>query len=135
MALQNVVNAVQDQILANVSGVQAPDYPEGVRFPLVLSRLGPGTVDVGNPAGAVKGLHNVIVELHVSGQNLAGGFRQIMPLVDSIQAAICKDVTFGGTIETYGRISTSGVGLSSWQGMPTVAYTWTVEACKIITTS
>lgn len=131
MAIFAAVQAIQDLVIT-VSGIKtAPDYPGSGPLPMVITHLGTGEVIPGEPAGAVKSLDNIVVELHVADQGLTAAFTVLETLHPLVLAKFTADVTFGNTIQTYESISYATTR-TEWDGAPTLARIYTLNNCKTI---
>lgn len=131
MAIFAAVQAIQD-LMITVTGINtAPDYPGPGVLPMVITHLGTGEIIPGDPAGSVKSLDNIVVELHVADQGLAAAFAVLETLHPLVLGKLTADVTFGGTIQTYGTISYA-TSRAEWDGAPTLARFYTLNNCKII---
>ncbi len=131
MAILDAVKAIQT-IMRTVTGIStAPDYPGPGAFPLVITHLGTGEIIPGDPAGSVKSLDNIVVEVHVLDQGLTAAFTTLETLHPLVYAKLVADVTFGGKLQTYSSI-TYGTTRTEWDGAATVARIYTLNDCKII---
>lgn len=127
MSLQDVINDIQDSIGA-ISGIKnAPDYPpENINeYPFVVAYMGTGTIDFDAPP-STKGLHSIIVELHVARKDLPNDISIASPFVDSIPAAIMADVTLGGTVQLFENI-TYEFAVMRWDAVDTIGFRFTVN--------
>lgn len=134
MALQDAIAKVQD-IAGAVSGIRAhPEYlPESInKFPFLVCYAGSGSFEIG-PSGVMKGLHNIILELHVSRQNLPQDAKNVMQYSDSIPLALMADPTLGATVSTIGRISYTFGGMQ-YADQLTLGFRFTLEGVKLQTT-
>lgn len=132
MTLQSAIAGAQT-IVGAISGIRsAPAYPpeELSVFPFAVAYSGGGTWEFG-PAGDKKGLHNIIVELHVQRKDLARDVTAAMAYSDSIPNALMLDTTLGGNASTFGRI-TYVFGPLGYGGIDTIGFRFTIEAVKII---
>ena len=132
MAILDAVKAIQD-VTGVLTGIKtAPDYPGGGPMPMVIAHLGSGAITPGNPTPGRTELHNIVVELHVlEAGSLADAFTVLETLHALIVPALCLDVTFAATLQTYTNITYSTTR-STWDGAPTLARIYTLNACKII---
>jgi hypothetical protein len=132
MAILDAVKAVQDAMITLTGIKTAADYPGPGVFPLVITHLGSGDIVPGNPTGARRELHNIVVELHVAqGGSDTDSFTVLETLHALVVPELCRDVTFAGSLQTYTNITYS-TSRSSWDGAPTVARFYTLNQCKII---
>jgi hypothetical protein len=132
MAILDAIKYIQTQ-MRTVSGIKsAPDYESPGVFPLVLTHLGSGEIIAGDPAGQVKTLDNIIVELHVAESGSRGdAFATLEVLHPGVVGKLVADVTFGGKISTYSGITYSTVA-TVLDTVPTLARVYTISQCKII---
>jgi len=131
MAIFAAVQAVQDLMIA-VTGIKtAPDYPGPGVFPMVITHLGTGEIIPGDPAGSVKSLDNIVIELHVADQGLTAAFTTLETLHPLVLAKLTADVTLTSTVQTYESISYATTR-SEWDGAPTLVRIYTLNNCKII---
>jgi hypothetical protein len=93
---------------------------------------GSGSYDYG-PSGVMKGLHNIILELHVARKNLPKDVESAMQYSDSIPKAIMTYPTLSGTVSTIGRITYTFGGMQYGDQM-TVGFRFTLEGVKLQTT-
>ena len=134
MALQDAIEKVQN-LAGAVSGIRAaPDYlPESLNiFPFLVCYAGTGSFEY-SPAGVMKGLHNIILELHVARHDLPRDTKSAMQYSDSIPKAIMADPTLGGTVSTIGRITYTFGGMQYGDQM-TLGFRFTLEGVKLQTT-
>jgi hypothetical protein len=126
------IQAIQT-LMANVTGVKsAPTYPQPGVMPIVVTHLSTGTISPGEPAGAVLELSNIAVEVMVpEGGSLAGAFATIEALHPRITAALCSDVTFSGTIQTYSNVTFSTTR-TTWDSVAVLSRIYVVNNAKII---
>src|SRR5512139_3347037 len=127
MTLQAAIAKIQD-IAGAVSGIRAaPEYlPETINiYPFLVCYAGSGSYEYA-PAGVMKGLHNIILELHIARKDLPRDTEKAMPYADSIPLAIFHDPTLGGTVSTFGRISYTFGGMQYGDQM-TLGFRFTLE--------
>lgn len=106
--LQAAITQIQ-ALTEAVPGVRAaPDEPPDQisHFPFVVCYPESGIYEGGNPAGQMRGLHDIVIELHVPRQNLARGYREAMRFAKSIPNAIYAALGTSdlNTISTTGAI-------------------------------
>jgi hypothetical protein len=132
MAILAAIQAIQDLMIA-VTGIKsAPDYPGPGIMPIAIAHLSSGEVTPGNPTGARTELNNIVVEVHVpSSGSISAAFATLEGIHPLVIAALTSDVTFGGTLQTYGWISFSTAN-SGLDGVNTVARAYTLNGCKVI---
>ncbi len=135
--LDDAIGEIQADIRA-LDGIRAaPDYaPEQMNafpFSVVYPGSGEFTSDV---PGGMKGLHSITIELHVARKDLPRDIAKAMPFVQSIPNALLKAVAtqggdrFGGTIDTFGRI-TYEFGPLDWGATQTIGWRFRMEGVKI----
>jgi len=133
MALQDAIAKVQE-LAGAVSGIRAaPEYlPESINiFPFLVCYAGSGSFEIA-PAGVMKGLHNIILELHVARQDLPRDTKNVMQYSDSIPQAIMADPTLGGTVSTIGSISYTFGGMQ-YGTQQTLGFRFTIQSVKLQT--
>jgi hypothetical protein len=132
MTILAAIGAIQT-LMANVTGIKsAPSYPQPGVMPTVITHLATGTVSPGEPAGAVLELNNIAIEVHIAeGGSLAAAFTTLEGLHPAIVAALCLDVTFTNTIQTYSNITFTTIR-TNWDGVPTLARIYVVNNAKVI---
>jgi hypothetical protein len=134
MALQDAIAKIQSLVGA-VSGIRAaPEYlPESINiFPYAVCYAGSGSYDFA-PAGVMKGLHNIILEIHVARKDLPRDTEKVMDYADSIPLAIMHDPTLSATVSTIGRISYTFGGMQYGDQL-TLGFRFTLENVKLQTT-
>lgn len=132
MGAFEAVQAIQD-VIGILAGIKsAPDYPGAGILPIIITHLASGEITPGNPAGARTELHNIAVELHVADDgDLTGAFATLETLHALIVPALCLDVTFSGTLQTYSTLTYSTIP-SEWYGAKTRMRLYILNGCKII---
>ncbi len=137
MTLAATIDQVQTYMRA-LSGIRAaPDeIPERVNvFPFVITRPGTGTWEFG-AAGDKKGLHNIVIELHVARKDLPRDIATALPYCESIpnllMYKLLNDNKWNGTVDTIGSI---GYRFMVWDWSPelkTIGFEFTVNGVKIL---
>lgn len=105
--MQQAIDAIQAKVRA-LSGIRAaPDEaPEGAgAFPFAICYPVEGTWTLGNPEGAMKGLHTVHLEIHCARKNLEKDLQIAMAYSENVMNALAGDLTLGGTCDNIGSIS------------------------------
>ena len=134
MSLQTAIADVQGTIGA-ITGIRAaPDYPpeDSTVYPFVVAYAGAGEFRTGEPAGALKYLGSIIVDLHVARKDLPRDAEKAMTYHTSIPNDILEDKTLGGTADTCGPVSCSGLIAMSYGGQETLGLRFTIENVKIL---
>jgi hypothetical protein len=95
--------------LAGIRG--APEYPEenSAAFPYLIAYAGMGDFDTGGPAGMMKYVGTIIIDLHLARKDLPRDTAKTMAYHDLIPNEILGDTTIGGTISTCGPVHVSGL--------------------------
>jgi len=137
--LQAAITQIQ-ALSAAVSGVRpnaAPDEPPDQisHFPFVACFPESGSYEGGNPAGQMRGLHNIVVELHVARQDVQRGYREAMRFAKSLPNAWLAALGTASlnTISTFGTIRYQfgaldwGVGENATQ---TMGFRFVIEDVK-----
>ena len=133
--LQAAIAKAQSYVLTLPGIRAAPAYPPDKlgAFPFAVAYAGPGRW-VAGPAGAVRGLGTIVIEIHVGRGDLAKAVEVLMPYVESVPRLLVdrlwNDSYWGGTLETFEQISTTGVIASAWNAVPTVCLRFRVEGVK-----
>lgn len=135
VTLQGAIDEVMADLKAALPTVRsAPDDPpEQVNaFPFMTVHAGSGAWEEG-PAGMKKGLHSIVVELHVArAAGLARAVSEALGFAESVPNTIFKGRNtdrFNGTIDTFDRISYT-FGPLSWAGVDTFGWVFKVEGVK-----
>ena len=119
------------QVLADaLTGISQADVypPEQLNvFPFVVVYPSAGRW-VGGPAGMMKGIHDLVVEIHVQRTDLPRNVQAAMPAGEALAAAILSDPTLGGTVDTV--LADNGLaytfGALAWGGQATIGWRITV---------
>lgn len=137
MALDDAITELLRRCNKEVAGLRrVPTEPPETNadFPFLVGFPGPGTYYSG-PPGVLKGLHGVVLELHIKRRDLAESYDDVMALVDEIPQAIYSGLpyTYLSTLTDTG-IESSGVIPMSWGDVPTLGIRYTVNI-KVETTT
>ncbi|MBT7070744.1 MAG: hypothetical protein HN975_07640 [Anaerolineae bacterium] len=127
MTLQAAVEQVQD-LMGAVSGVKsAPDYPpENINeYPFVVAYMGGGEIVFDTPS-AYKGLHTIIIELHIARKDLPNDIEIAAPYVDSIPAALMADATLAGTVNLFDNITYEFTEML-WDAVETIGFRFSIN--------
>ncbi len=137
--LATVIDQVQ-AYMRTLSGIRAaPDeMPERVNvFPFVIARPGDGTWEFGAD-GTKKGLHNIVVELHVARKDLPRDIATALPYCDSVpnllMNKLLNDNKWNGTIDTFRDIT---YRFTVWEWSPelkTIGFEFTIHDVKVQST-
>lgn len=131
MAILDAVLWLQSQ-LSQIEGIKAaPNYPDGVELPAIITHLTTGEISGGGLGMAID-LDNISCTVHISDANMPEAFQALETLHPLIRAVLLSDKTLGGTIQTCGTI-TYATGRAEWGGFTTWARTYTLNNCKSIT--
>ena len=117
-----------------MAGIRAaPDYaPDKLTvFPFALAYAKMGVFEVA-PIGYGKGLHTVVVEVHVARKDLPRDIQAAMAFSDAIPLALLADTTLGGVVSTFGRVRYE-FGPMAWGGMETLGFRFFIEEIKLQT--
>ena len=111
----------------------APETPpvKSHLFPFVVTYPASGTYKQG-PARVMTGLHNIVIELHVSAKDKPRGYGVIMDLVDVIPYELNLLLNAGGfsTIQTWDSIDYV-LGSFAWMDVDTVGVKFTMIDVKV----
>jgi len=108
---------------------QAPDFPPEQMnvFPFAVCYPAAGEFQAG-PMGLMKGLHNLVVEIHVARKDLPRDVETALPFGEALAAAVMDDPTLGGTVDTVR--ADEGIsytfGALAWGGQETVGWRLTI---------
>lgn len=131
MGLAEAIDGVID-IIAGVSGIKsAPSSPPETLniFPIAIVVPSAGTWEFG-PVGEKKGLHNIVVMVHVARKDLPKDVASSRGFGDTIADALMSDPTLGGTVSTFERISYE-FGDMEWGGVLTLGWRFVIQNVKI----
>jgi len=126
--LSNAIAQVQS-LVRGLAGVRdAPDYPpeKASAFPFAVAYPGTGRWVGGAPAGEKRGLHTIIVELHVARKDLPRDVEGAMGYVESIPNAILNAPTLSGTVDTVNEIRYT-FGALNYGDLQTIGYRFEVD--------
>lgn len=135
MTLETVISEIAED-LQDIEGLRgAPsEPPEQINvFPFVVIYVRGGVWQIGAP-GVIRGLHDIVVELHVARRDLPRDVRAAMSYAESVPqillgALSAKGDRFNGSISTFGRLSYT-FGPMQWGGVDTVGFRWVLENVK-----
>ena len=131
MTIQNVINDIQDTILA-LSGIKAaPDYPPNkiAIAPAAITYPASGSLGA-NSAGWFQELHNVNIDLVVPMLDMTSDFTKLNPYLRSIPNEIFDDPTFGGNASTFDTVTYTLITFED-AGIAYRGYRFTVNNIKI----
>lgn len=132
--LQQVISGIQD-IADAVTGVRvAPDYaPDSLSvFPASVAYPESGTL-TSESDGWYIGLHNIVLELHISRTDLPKVLEKIIPLGEDVYEALLADPTLGNMASTYGQISYA-FGPLRYGDLDTFGWRFILEDVKLMGT-
>lgn len=134
--MKSITEAIKDiqNTISGIAGIRsAPEYPpeDATAFPFVVAYAGSGEFRTGEPAGMLKYLGSIIVDLHVARKDLPRDAERAMTYHESIPSDILKDTTLGGNISTCGPVSCSGLIAMNYGGQDTLGLRFTVQNVKI----
>jgi hypothetical protein len=134
--LENAIKQVQTYIgsLKGIKGapLEPPDainnYPFSVCYPDT------GTFEIA-PTLSKKGLHAVVIELHVNKKGVGASLATAIPFCAAIPnllfSKLLNDNRWNGTIDTFRSVSYA-YGQFTYGGVETVGFKFTVNDIKII---
>ena len=135
MALKDAVQEIVDELRKISDLRRVPDEPPETnnQFPFAVVYPIRGEYG-GGYVGSMKGLHSVVIELHIARKDLPRDYMQVMDLIDEIPKQIMiarKDARFSemsavGTIEYE-------FGALSWGGVDTLGVTYIITKVKVFT--
>ena len=127
--------------LKNVPGLRrVPDAPpeSNSQFPFATLIPASGSFEM-QSAGWMVGLHDVEIHLHVESPDLARAYIDIMPLLTNIPKQLMSGLLNGrfSALETWGGEDSPITYVwapSTWQGVKTLAFIFTVPKVKVTDT-
>ena len=129
MTIQTAIAHIQG-LAEGLPGIrQAPDFPPEQMnvFPFAVCYPAAGEFQAG-PMGLMKGLHNLVVEIHVARKDLPRDVETALPFGEALAAAVMDDPTLGGTVDTVR--ADEGIsytfGALAWGGQETVGWRLTI---------
>jgi hypothetical protein len=132
MSLQDCIDDVADTIGA-ISGIRAAPHepPEAISaYPTVITYPGAGEYRTGEPAGMLKYLGDIVVELHLARKDLPRDVAKVATYERSIPNDILEDTTLGGHCSTCGPVTSSGLIAMEWD-VPTIGIRYVIKNVKI----
>lgn len=124
-AIQTAVGAVTGIAYAPANPPdQASAYPFITTFPATFTSRA-------NTPEDFRTLYDIVIELHVSRRDSTQGIDATLPFSELVLKAIW---TVLNNNETASGDISGQFGESSWGGIPTLAFAWTIREVKIITT-
>jgi hypothetical protein len=136
MAVQSAIAEIQN-VVGALTGIQdAPDYPPDQinAFPFAVCYARSGTHDIGPPELKTS-LHNIVIEIHTSRQDLPFSVESVVGYIDSVPNALfakLQSATPFTAFETWGATRYE-FGPLDWGGVPTIGIRFTLEQVKIQT--
>ena len=131
--LQHAIAYVQD-LMEQIEGIRAhPDYPpEQLNvFPFAVAYSGGGLWEFG-PGGTRKGLHTIVLEIHVARKDLPRDTQAAMAFSDTVPNVLLANPTLGGNVSTFGQIRYT-FGPLGWGGEVTYGFRFFIENVKMET--
>lgn len=131
--LADVLDEIQTEI-GSITGIRkAPQYPPEKMsvFPFAVAYPGGGRVG-SETMGAVKFLHNIIIEIHLARKMLDQTVEDAVVYVDDVPEELFGAIFSGAytTIQTHGDITYEFVPME-WAGVETLGIRFTIENLKI----
>lgn len=126
-----IIAAIQD-VVGAISGIQAaPDTPtESInQFPFAVCYPATGTWSPVS-AGWMKGLHTIVLEVHISRADLSTGVAQALPYLLKVANALLEDTTFSGTVQTFKELRYT-FGRLVWGGTGEAHIGWKIEIVDV----
>jgi hypothetical protein len=131
LSLQAVVEAAQERV-ATIAGIRStPDFaPESLAaLPAAVAFPGKGRYVTG-AFGIAESYHTLVIQVHFAGAYSARTLALVVPLVESVPAALTADPFLAGTCEAFSGISYE-IGPMSYGGAPTFGIQFTIENVKL----
>ena len=136
MALKDAAQDIIDELRKITDLRRVPDEPPETnsQFPFAVVYPIRG-VYAGGPPGLMKGLHGIVIELHVARKDLPRDYDTVMDIIDQIpeqMLSAMKNARFEN-IDTFENIEYE-FGALSWGGVDTLGVTYTMMNTKVQTT-
>ena len=136
MALKDAAQEIIDE-LRKISDIRrVPDEPPETnsQFPFAVVYPLRGNY-AGGPPGLMKGLHGVVIELHVARKDLPRDYDKVMDIIDQIPEQLLSAMKNGrfSYLDTFDVIEYE-FGALSWAGVDTLGVTYTMTNTKVQTT-
>lgn len=136
MALKDAAQEIVDELRKISDLRRVPDEPpeSNSQFPFAVVYPVRGNYQ-GGPPGLMKGLHSVVIELHVARKDLPRDYSTVMDIIDQIpeqMLSALKNARFS-ELDTFGLIKYE-FGALSWGGVDTLGVTYIMQNTKIQTT-
>jgi hypothetical protein len=131
--LQDAIRHVQKTV-RQVEGIRAaPEYPEDnmAIYPFAVAFADSGRWDYGPGYLAKRGLHTIVVEVHVARKDLSLDVEAAMKYSDSVPDKLMYDPTLGGNVDTIGGIRYE-FGPLGWADQLTIGFRFFIEDIKMI---
>lgn len=121
-------------VLTGIRGAPANPPDQINAFPFIVTYARSGVIEAG-PVALRRGLHNIVIELHVARRDLARDVAAAMEYADTVPNALLATLSYSGdrfnnTVSTFERI-TYTFGPMQWGGIDTIGFRWTLENVKI----
>ncbi len=123
------------EVVRGVSGIRAaPDNMAGSLsiYPFAFWYPGPSTWEV-SPVGTGKALHTIVIEVHVARKDAPRDVEACLPFADSIPKALLADVTLGGRVQTFARVTCPGLVRLDYGSNETLGFKFSIEEVKMLT--
>lgn len=117
MSLQDAITQLQT-IIGELDGIrQAPTTaPDKItQFPFAVAYPGGGSFDL-RSSGWYKGLHTIILEVHIARKDLPRDIATAMPFIELIPAALDANPTLNGAVDTIVSPITYQFQELGWEG-------------------
>ena len=120
--------------IRKVSGINsAPDFPPDKMavYPFVVTYPESGTIDAVFGSGT-KGLHNIVIEVHLARKMLAVTVENAIAFVDSVPDELFKSLYDGDytKFDTFQRL-TYELAAMEWGGIETLGIRFVMEGVKV----
>ena len=133
MSIENVIAGIQNLVRA-VPGIRAaPDVVSEQPAPGVFAIAYPanGTIIGGDPAGEMKSLHNISLEIIAPRTaKLRAVLEELYPFCKSVPIALEEDPTLGSNCDTFGSISYTFNFASPMYGSDYMGWLFTIHDVK-----
>ena len=126
-------------VVSGVSGIKsAPAYPheQMTESPFAITYLVNNEINIG-PVGSKKSLASIAVDVLTVRRDIALDLAILLPLVDTISAALVSEMTpsgdiFSGTIDTFERLLVEFIPSIDYAGVNMIGYRFVMEGVKLL---
>ena len=101
-SLVKAIAYIQKQMLEIEGMLESQTYPPDKigSYPFSTCYPGAGVLALGDPQGAARGEHSLVLEIHVARKDLPGDTERVWPFFDRVSDKLNGDETLGDTVDT-----------------------------------